>query len=70
MLILLGYGNDKAQVGCHQSLFCSLALRTALTDGLCQFDLLINSHKGLTTNLYEVFVKCLTRSIGNALLNL
>ena len=70
MLVLLGNGNDKSEVGSHQALLGSLALRTTLADSLCQFDLLIDGHKGLTTNLYEVLVKCFTRSIGNTLLNL
>jgi len=60
MLILLGYGNDKAEVGSHQTLLCSLALRTALTDGLCQFNLFINGHEGLTTDLHKVLIECLT----------
>ena len=60
MLILLGDRNDKAEVGSHQTLLCSLALRTALTDGLCQLDLLINSYKWLTTDLHKVLIECLT----------
>ena len=60
MLILLGYRHDKAEVGSHQTLLCSLALRTALTDGLCQLDLLINSYKWLTTDLHKVLIECLT----------
>ena len=60
MLILLGNRHDKAEVGSHQTLLCSLALRTALTDGLCQLDLLINSYKWLTTDLHKVLIECLT----------
>ena len=70
MLVLLGYGNDESKVGCYQTLLRTLPLTASLTDGLCQFDLLLNGYKGLTTNLDEILVKCLTRTIGNALLNL
>ena len=70
MLILLGYGDDEAQVCRDQTLLGFLAFRTALTDCLCQLYLLLNCYKGLTTNLNEVLIQCFTRSVGNALLNL
>ena len=60
MLILLGDRHDKAEVGSHQTLLSLLALRTALTDGLCQFDFLIYRYKGLTTDFYKILVECLT----------
>ena len=44
MLVLLGYGNDKAEVGCYQTLLSSFAFRASLTDGLSQFNLLINGY--------------------------
>ena len=44
MLVLLGNGNDKAEVGCYQTLLSSFALRASLTDGLSQFNLLINGY--------------------------
>ena len=60
MLVLLGYRDDKAEVGGYQTFLCSLAIRAALTDGLCQFNLLINGHKGLTTDFHKVLIECLT----------
>ena len=70
MLVLFCYRHHKAQIGCNKALLSLLALRTATADGLSQLNLFINSDKGLTTDFYQVLIKCLTRSVGNAFLNL
>ena len=70
MLILLCYRYNKSQIGCNKALLGLLALRTSTADGLSQLNLLVDCYKGLTTDFHKILIQCLTRSVGNAFLNL
>ena len=69
VLILLGYGHDKTQVGFNQLFLGALTLSAALVNLLRKFYLLIDGDHGLAANLYEVLVECFTGAVGDALLN-
>src|SRR5574344_1088927 len=70
MLILLCHRNDESQVGCHQLVLGSLALRTTLAYLLCQLNLLVNGDKRCTTDFHKILVQSFARTVCNTLLNL
>ena len=47
-----------------------IALWAALSDFLCQFYFLVNTNQRCTSNFYQILVQSLTRTVGDALLNL
>ena len=70
MLILLGNGYYKSQVGSYQLVLSALAFRTALANLLSKLNFLVNANQWCTANFYQILVQCLTRAIRNTLLNL
>ena len=70
MLILLGNRHNESQVGSHQLVLGTLALRTTLANLLCQLNLLVDGDKRRTANLYKIFVQSIARTVCNTLLNL
>src|SRR5574344_230533 len=70
VLILLCYRHDESQVGCHQLVLGSLALRTSLAYLLCQLNLLVDGDKRCTTDFHKILVQSFARTVCNTLLNL
>ena len=62
ILILLGHGHDKAQVGAHEAVERALVAFAYL---LGQFYLLVGRHHGLASDFLEVFVKDFTITAGD-----
>ena len=69
MLVLLGYRHDKTQIGRHESVLGFLRFGAAFFYFLCQLYLFFYGYEWRTANFHEILVQCLTRTVGDALLN-
>ena len=70
MLVLLCYGNNKAQVGRDEFVFGTFAFRSALFNLLGKFYFFIYRYEWSATYLNKILVESLARAVGYALLNL
>ena len=70
MLILLGHTDHEAQVGLNEPLLGSLPFGPSTAHGLGQFNLFIDGNQRRTAYFHKVFIQCLTRAVGDALLYL